>query len=143
MIRKITDGDFSRVAELLNQLWPEKRIDYQETRKVVKKYIKESNYHIYGYEEKGVLLGIAAVSFRWAIFYEGKVATIEELAVDQTHQGKGIGTKLVRFVEDNIVKEGKAKGIELSSDLRRKETHKFWEKLGYPKRAFEFRKTLA
>jgi GNAT superfamily N-acetyltransferase len=143
MIRQVTDSDFGRVAEFLHQLWPERRIDYQEARKVVKKYIRESSYHIYGYEEKGVLLGIVTVSFRWAIFYEGKVATIEELAVDPAHQGKGIGTRLVRFVEESIVKEGKARGIELSSDLRRKETHKFWEKLGYPKRAFEFRKRLS
>lgn len=142
MIRQVTDRDFSRVAELLHQLWPEKRIEYEEMRRVVRRYIKESNYHIYGYEGKGILLGIITISFRWAIFYEGKVATIEELVVDKNHQGKGIGRKLVKFAEDSIIKKGKAKGIELSSDLRRKETHRFWEKLGYPKLAFEFRKRL-
>jgi len=142
MIRQITDKDFSRVAELLHQLWPEKHVQYEEMRKVVRKYIKESNYHIYGYEEKGTLLGIITVSFRWALFYEGKAATIEELVVDQTHQGKGIGRKLVKFAEDTIIKKSKAKGIELSSDLRRRTTHEFWEKCGYPKRAFQFRKEV-
>jgi len=142
MIRPITDRDFSRVVELLHQLWPDKRIDYEDMRKVVRKYIKESNYHIYGFEENGILLGIVTVSFRWAVFYEGKVATIEELIVDQAYQGKGIGKTLVKFVEEKIVKPGKAKGIELSSDLRRTSTHGFWEKLGYPKSAFEFRKRL-
>jgi len=110
MIREITDRDFSRVVELLHQLWPDKRIDYEEMRKVVRKYIKESNYHIYGFEENGVLLGIVTVSFRWAVFYEGKVATIEELIVDQAYQGRGIGKALVRFVEEKIVKPGKAGG---------------------------------
>jgi GNAT superfamily N-acetyltransferase len=142
MIRQVTDRDFSRVAELLHQLWPEKQIEYEELRKVVRRYIKESNYHIYGYEEKGILLGIMTISFRWAIFYEGKVAAIEELVVDRDHQGKGIGRKLVEFAEDTIIKKGKAKGIELSSDLRRRETHEFWKKCGYPKRAFQFRKKL-
>jgi len=142
MIRQITDKDFSRVVELLHQLWPEKHVQYEEMRKVIRKYIKESNYHIYGYEEKGTLLGIITVSFRWALFYEGKAATIEELVVDQTHQGKGIGRKLVKFAEDTIIKKGKAKGMELSSDVRRKATHEFWEKCGYPKPAFQFRKEV-
>ena len=143
MIRPVTEKDFSRVAELLHQLWPDKRMEYEEMRKVVKKYVKDSNYHIHGYEESGILLGVVTVSFRWALYYEGKVATIEELIIDQEHQGKGIGTKLVKFVEDKIVKQGKAKGIELSSDLRRKSIHQFWGKLGYPKRAFEFRKNIS
>ncbi len=142
MIRQITDKDFSRVAELLHQLWPEKKIEYEEMRKVIRKYIKESNYEIYGYEEKGALLGIVTVSFRWALFYEGRIATIEELIVDQAHQGRGIGRKLVKFTEDVIIKKKNVGGIELSSDLRRKETHKFWEKCGYPKRAYQFRKRI-
>jgi len=142
MIRQITEKDFTKVTELLHQLWPEKRIEYEEMRKVVKKYVKESNYHIYGYEEKGILVGIITISFRWALFYEGKVATIEELVVDKDQQGRNIGKKLVKFAEQTIIKKGKAKGIELSSDLRRKSTHEFWEKCGYPKLAFQFRKKL-
>jgi PhnO protein len=142
MIRQITEKDFSRVVELLHQLWPEKKFNYDELRKVLKKYMKESYYEIDGYEEKGILIGLVTVSFRWAVFYEGKVATIEELIVDQAHQGRGVGKKLIKFAEDEIIRKNKAKGIELSSDLRRKETHKFWEKLGYPKSAFEFRKKL-
>jgi GNAT superfamily N-acetyltransferase len=142
MIRKITEKDFTRVAELLHQLWPEKQFQYDELRRVLKKYIKESNYEIHGYEEKGILVGLVTISFRWAVFYEGKVATIEELVVDQTYQDKGIGNKLVRFVEDVMVKDKKVKGIELSSDLRRKSTHEFWEKCGYPKLAYQFRKEL-
>jgi GNAT superfamily N-acetyltransferase len=142
MIRQITEKDFARLAELLRLLWPEKQFNYDELRKVLKKYIKESNYQIHGYEEKGILVGLVTVSYRWAVFYEGKVATIEELVVDQTRQGRGIGEKLVRFVEDVIVKDKKVKGIEMSSDLRRKSTHEFWEKLGYPKLAYQFRKEL-
>jgi GNAT superfamily N-acetyltransferase len=142
MIRQIIDKDFTKAVELLHQLWPDKQIDYEEMRKVVRKYIKESNYHIYGYEDNGVLLGIITISFRWAVFYEGKVATIEELVVDQAHQGKGIGKKLVKFAEDKIIRKHKAKGIELSSDLRRKSTHEFWEKMGYPKLAYQFRREL-
>jgi GNAT superfamily N-acetyltransferase len=142
MIRQVIDKDFIRVTELLHQLWPEKQMEYEQMRKVIRRYIKESNYEVYGYEEKGTLLGIITISFRWALFYEGKVATIEELIVDRAHQRKSVGRKLVRFAEEMITKKRDVKGIELSSDLRRKETHRFWEKCGYPRMAFQFRKEV-
>jgi len=87
-------------------------------RKVIEEYVKESSYQICGYEGDGILLGIVTVSIRWALFCEGKVAIIEH-----------------RIAEDSEVK-----GIELSSDYRRKATHGFWEGCGYSKLAFQFRK---
>jgi GNAT superfamily N-acetyltransferase len=142
MIRRITSSDTHRVVELMQQLWPKKRIDRKRMRRVIGKYIEEPDYEIHGFEENGVLLGIVTVSFRWAVFYEGKVATIEELIVDQAHQRKGVGTKLVRFAEEMIGRRKEVRGIELSSDFLRRETHRFWKKLGYPRMAFEFRKEV-
>lgn len=143
MIRRIGPGDIDRVIELMQQLWPEKKIRPEKMGAVIDKYIEEPEYESYGYEENGILLGIVTISFRWAVFYEGKVATIEELIVDQAHQGKGIGTKLVKFAERMIGKRKEVGGIELSSDFRRRETHQFWKKHGYPRAAFEFRKQVA
>lgn len=142
MIRQVTHGDFDRVVALLQQLWPEKRIEYGKLREVLEKYIKESDYRIYAYEEKRIIVGIITVSLRWALFYEGKAAIIEDLIVDKAHRGKGIGRGLVRFVEDRLAVGGEVKGVELSSDLHRKVTHEFWEKCGYSKLAFQYRKEV-
>jgi GNAT superfamily N-acetyltransferase len=142
MIRQVTHGDFDRVVALLQQLWPGKRIQYDALLEVLEKYIEESNYWIYGYDEEGILLGIITVSLRWALVYEGKVAIIEDLIVDKDHRGKGIGRQLVRFVEDRVAVGGEVKVIELSSDLHRKAAHEFWEKCGYSKLAVQFRKEI-
>jgi GNAT superfamily N-acetyltransferase len=140
LIREVTYGDLSRVVALLQQLWPEKQIEHEKLWELLEEYIKESDYRIYGYEEEGVLLGISTVSLRWALFYGGRVAIIEDLIVDKDHRGEGIGRKLVRFVEDRMAEDGEVKGIEVSSDLHRKTAHEFWERCGYSKLAFQFRK---
>jgi N-acetylglutamate synthase-like GNAT family acetyltransferase len=47
MIRQATDKDESGVIELLEQLWPDKRIEREKTRRVIEEYINESDYRIY------------------------------------------------------------------------------------------------
>lgn len=65
---------------------------------------------------------------------------IEDLVVDACHKRAGIGTALVRFVEDKIVQHEGAVAIEVHSDLHREDAHIFWESLGYSRFAFQFRK---
>jgi GNAT superfamily N-acetyltransferase len=106
---------------------------------LLKRIIKDPEYLFYGFEMDGVLAAIATVSFREVLFYEGKMATIEEIIVDNIHRGKGIGKKLVKKVEQ-LAKKKKVRGIETFSDFHRKRTHTFWEKREYPKLAYQFRK---
>ncbi len=142
MIRPITMSDIDRVVVLAQQLWPNKKIATSEIGLAVNEYIEDPSYMIFGYEDKGLLIGFITVSIRYALFYEGKVATIEDLIVDQEHRGGGIGYGLVRYVEQLITKDSDVNGIELSSDLHREETFKFWEKCGFQRCAYQFRKTL-
>lgn len=142
MIRQVAPHEANRVVELLQQLWPEKVVDSERVREIVEMYAEDPSYWIYGYEEEGVLLGIITVSFRMALFYEGKVGIIEDLVVDESLRGEGIGRRLVGFVEDKTARESRAVAIEVSSDLHRTETHTFWEGCGYSKLALQLRKEL-
>lgn len=66
---------------------------------------------------------------------------IEDLIVDENYRRKGIGTQLVRLAE-NIARQLGCLNIELNSDLCRKETHRFWEAIGYERNAYQFRKVI-
>ena len=140
MIREVTREDTGRVTELLRQLWPDKQIDDAGVRAILERYAEDPRYWILGYEREGTLLGVATVSFRWTLFRAGEVAVIEDLVVDAGHRMEGIGTALVRFVEDKIAQSEAAGAIEVHSDFHREDAHIFWENLGYRRLAFQFRK---
>jgi len=142
VIRRVTHGDAGRVVELLQQLWPGKGIQHHDMKKVLDEYMAGPGYWIYGYEAEKVLWGIVTVSFRWTPFHEGEVAIIEDLVIDEAHRGKDVGQSLVRFAEEKIFEHRKAKAVEVNSDVHRVNTHGSWEKCGYSRLAFQFRKEV-
>jgi PhnO protein len=142
MIREITHNDIDRVIVLASQLWPRKQIDADKMRAVIRMYIEDPAYFILGYEGEGTIRGFITVSIRWALFYQGKVAIIEDLIVDKSYRGQGLGYELVTQAEEVIMKDKLVTGIELCSDLHREETFVCWEKCGYERLGHQFRKEL-
>lgn len=142
MIREVTRSDEARVLELLAELWPEKEPDATTVGEVLEHYLAEPNYWCYGYDAEGNLKAIVTVSFRWSLFDGGEVALIEDLVVEKGYRGRGIGKSLVGFVEARIAEGGGAGAIEVNSDLHREATHRFWERCGYSRLAFQYRKAV-
>lgn len=138
MIRKIKKMDLNEIIPLFKQLWPDVFIKQENIEPLLDRYLNDENYEMYCFEEEKIL-GLITLSKRSAFFYGGTVAVIEDVIVDENIRRGGIGRKLVEFVERQMENQG-IKGIELSSDFYRDETYKFWEKLGYTKSAFQFRK---
>jgi GNAT superfamily N-acetyltransferase len=66
---------------------------------------------------------------------------IEDLVVDEAHRRRGVGQRLVELAERIACQRG-CRGVELSCDLHRVQTHRFWEAAGYQREAYQFRKTL-
>jgi GNAT superfamily N-acetyltransferase len=142
VIRKVRSDEAGRIVELLSQLWPDQDVDIATVTKILERYVQDPSYWIRGYQEDSALLGMITVSFRSTFFYGGEGAIIEDLVVEESHRGQGIGRELVGFVEDEIAEHGRARAVEVSSDLHRKGAHLFWEKCGYSRQACQFRKEM-
>jgi ribosomal protein S18 acetylase RimI-like enzyme len=140
MIRPVTKEDLPAIVRLFRELWPTEPLTADEMAPVLDMYLHDNDYELFCFE-KDTIVGIITVSKRWAFFHRGRVGVIEELIVSEGCRGQGIGKKLTRFVEERLSEQG-ITGVELTSDLRRKQTHRFWEHLGYERRAFQFRKRM-
>ena len=87
-------------------------------------YFKGLNY---GLLIDGRLAAVSLGSVRH--WWEGTNYNIEEFCVDPTIQGKGIGSRFMSMIEDDIRKQGLA-GIFLQTD-KDKPSYRFYMKNGY------------
>ncbi len=65
-------------------------------------------------------------------------AVVEDVAVDPSVQGRGIGTEMMRHAMQLALKSGCYK-IMLSSNLKRDRAHEFYESLGFERHGYSFR----
>jgi GNAT superfamily N-acetyltransferase len=140
LIRRIKREDIEEIIPLFHQLWPGIKLDPKEIMEILNIYIQENNYDMYCYVNEKIQ-GLITITQRDAFYYGGKVAIIEDLVVDEKYREHDIGRILVEFVENELKRKG-IKTIELASDLHRNQAHEFWEKLGYKKLAYQFRKNF-
>lgn len=141
LIRKAKRSDIKEIIPLLNQLWLDVQLDIKNIEAIFNEYVQNVNYKMY-FSSEGEIQGLITISLRDSFFYGGKVAIIEDLVVDEKYRGRDIGRKLVEFVEKELRGKG-IRAIELSSDLHRDRAHGFWEKMGYMKSAYQFRKIIS
>ena len=71
----------------------------------------------------------------------GSFLAIEDLIVEETHRGSGIGSKLMDAIHAYGQERGCQYAILVSSGFR-KQAHKFYEKIGYIEEVRGFRKEL-
>jgi len=74
--------------------------------------------------------------------YNGRFIWVYDLVTDEAHRSKGYGARLLAHVEKQAGENGYGI-VSLSSDLQRKDAHRFYEeKMDYDKVSYVFLKRL-
>ncbi len=94
-------------------------------------------------ELAGQVVGVCElIVFRHLQLKGGRCAEIESVHVHPDHRGSGIGTALLR----DAIERARALGcyrVQLTSNLRREEAHRFYERLGFAPSHVGFKLPLA
>ena len=135
MEEKLISLDESRVEQMADlfkkafagEPWNDDWSDRSQLLEYVKEISGGRNALNYGLVrgEKIVAMALGMVRHWW----EGTNYNIEELCVDPDFQGQGIGTRLLKLVEEDVKKKG-FHGIFLQTDSD-KPAFKFYEKNGF------------
>lgn len=136
-IRKASVGDFDAVYPLFEQLWPGKALDLEELKKVFNRGTASGNDVLLCLEENGDIKGFCAYAIVNNLWQEGQIAYIYAMVVDENCRGKGLGTALINEAVNTAKRQG-MKRVELDSSFQRERAHKFYERLGFEKRAYLF-----
>jgi glucosamine-phosphate N-acetyltransferase len=140
-IRKGTVDDFEQVFALLPQLWPNAKLNKKKIRLVFSRSVNSEHQQYLCAIERKVIVGFCSLSIRNSLWQQGFIAHIDEIIVDQAHRGQGIGTQLMTKALKIAAKTGCAR-VELDSAFYRKQTHVFYDQLGFENRAYLFSKLL-
>ncbi len=83
-------------------------------------------------ETHGSPVGMASCHVQWLLHHAAPVAEIQEIYVDPTLRSQGIGQKLIEAIKKFAEVRGAAQ-IEVTSNLTRHDTHRFYEREGFKK----------
>lgn len=75
-------------------------------------------------------IGLALITLRPNVWYEGPVALLDELYVVPDHRNRGLGTLLLRKVESEVL-ERDGQVLEINVDGQDHDARRFYERHGY------------
>jgi ribosomal protein S18 acetylase RimI-like enzyme len=141
IIRDASGKDTPLLLGLLYDLGrpkPQKDSDVEILHKLVTKYVKDSDKTILVAEINDVkIVGMVSVIFLPRLNQLTLEMYIPELIVLENYQKQGIGKKLISSCI-TLAKEQKCHRIRLESGNQRKESHQFYEHLGFEKSSLSF-----
>ncbi len=141
IIRDSKNADFDGVLSLFGQLWPNKDLNPNDLKAVFDRGIQSDTDKYLCAEENGKVIGFCAFAVVNNFWQEGYIAYAYAMIVDDSFRGNGIGSSLLEKAFD-IAKSMGCKKFELDSGFPREKAHKFYEKIGFEKRAYLFSRDL-
>jgi len=147
-IRLATESDLPRVVELLAQLSPDDpaREDLSSplpyNYHLVFREGVQARQQLLVAESRGKIVGTLVLVVVPNLSHKGTpYAIIENVVVDEKHRSKGIGEALITRAIDEARRAGCYK-VSLTSNKRRTEAHRFYERLGFARTHEAFRITF-
>lgn len=141
IIRKCELSDIAGVYELIKNELGYLNITENDVLKRFKLMNSLGDYNVLVAENNGMVCGFISTVKEISLEVDGEFLRVIGLAVKTEYQRNGVGSTLLRTVEKSAI-EHKFGVITLSSNFKRTEAHKFYEKQGYQKTSFTFKKYL-
>lgn len=144
-VRQATEADLPRVVELLSQLGPDNPdreglstpLSYRYH--MVFRQTVGAGQRLFVVEDGGRIAGTLGLVIVPNLSHRGTpYAIIENVVVDEKSRSRGLGETLIRAA----IAEAKAAGcykVSLTSNKRRTEAHRFYERLGFKRTQEAFR----
>jgi len=141
IIRTIEENDYKYIAYIIrDDLGYENSSD--ENVKIRLNAIREhKDYITYVATYENKVVGFIGLIRGNAYEFDGEYLRVAALAVKKEYQDKGIGSKLLEEAEV-YARRIEAVTIVLNSGIQRESAHKFYEKRGYVKKGYSFKKAI-
>lgn len=125
IVQMLADDDLGQLRENYQKPIP---VGYQNAFEAID---RDVNQELIVVESGGEIIGTLQLSFIQYLTYQGGIrAQIEAVRIKKEHRGKGLGEEFFRWAIDKARNRG-AHVLQLTTDKKRPEALKFYEKLGF------------
>jgi GNAT superfamily N-acetyltransferase len=137
-LREVVAADAEHIAALIDQLgYPVSAEDVAERLNL----IEASGQKVLVAELDGRAIGCLSTSTMTVLHRPAPVGRISMMVIAEDLRGQGIGAKLVAAAERTLRDKG-CQLVEVTSNLRRTDAHRFWERIGYDRTSVRFAKDI-
>ena len=141
-IQNCKTEDFSAVAQLLRQLYPDKSFDLELLRQAYDRSLASGDQAFLCAICGRQIVGFGSVYIKNNLLWcEKPIGYVNDMVVEESYRGQGIGTRIL----DHLTSWARERGchrIELNSSLDRKASHIFYEHRGFKRGAYFYSKSV-
>lgn len=88
-------------------------------------------------EYENEIVGFVNLMIIFSVWAQGKSLILDDLFIKDEYRGRGIGRKVLRYIE-LYAKENGFKRLQFQSELTNKDAYKFYTKIGYSSAQMNF-----
>ncbi len=136
IIRKAKIEDFDVIYDFICQL-EETTFRKIAFRKIFFKNLAAEHIYYLVAEREKTVVGFISIYIQPQLHHCAKVAEIMELFVEKNFRNQNIGSALIHKAK-NIAQKNKCDVIEVATNVKRKETHRFYEKESFGRTHLKF-----
>ncbi len=144
LIRQALESDLEAVLSMYAQPLMDdgEVLTGEQAIEVFKKMQRYPDYKLYVAQFDSIIVGTFTLLIMDNLGYKGTPSgVIEDVVVHPQWQGKGIGTEMMHFAFE-ICRDSGCYKVVLSSYIKRKNAHRFYESLGFEHHGYSFRVDL-
>ena len=133
-VRSATAADADAVARMIAELGYAVTAEEVTARLAA---IEEGGQAVLVAEIDGEVVGCLSTSMMSVLHRPAPLGRISMMVVDERYRSRGIGAQMVSAAEQLLLGKGCAL-VEVTSNLRRVDAHRFWERVGYERTSARF-----
>lgn len=138
-VRKCEFGDLPALILLYNQLHPSEELLYEDAEWAYHTLTANDACSLYLVLADGAIAATFTLYILPNLTHGGRpAAVIENIVVDQTLRNKGIGKYLIQYAKQ-IAIDNNCYKLSLTSNVKRKDAHEFYKRIGMVQHACGFR----
>ncbi|MCL6220479.1 GNAT family N-acetyltransferase [Zunongwangia pacifica] len=135
-IREAKIDDFDIIFRFINQL-KESEFDKATQHQIFSENLKQQNILYFVAEVEDQVIGFVSCHIQSLLHHASKIAEIQEFFIAEDFRRKGYG-KIILDHLISVIKALKIPQIELSTNIKRTNTHKFYENYGFKVTSYKF-----